>query len=630
MMKKMFFAVGLAAFCCSLPEKIHGTDGRMIILKKMNRILVLFLLLCVYSQASGQEPDYIREILEDELQIRQKPGTENLLADYLEPLHMEEDTVYAILFSPSACLRCEAAISDFYRLLKRNSPDNKMLLISAYGDSAVAARYNREKGYKSDYYLYDTDRSYADIFSFNTGEMMGLYVLKLCPKSGVMIAGGEPTYVSEEFVRQFRAYTERVSPHLYVEEKDEFVFPEVTAKEGHWKAEDMAVPIAQNDFVSSVYDIPKFEGGYFFYTDMLKNGVMLFRQHGKNLEFRAFLQADSTEENRFVRVPEDVLRNQKKAGSVFYIALSANLTDDGRIAISYSLPRLEVEKVEGDEMFLAYYNAPAILTRRLDTLRPDSMVALDFDLAHSNYFHMHFVYDWFADKIWLGCVKLTWPMEFAKEEYAGKVDLDSFDDRFYDTFNPIMASFDVATGKVSGHYGRLEESQRRSKTGYYFQNNLFAHHGRDLLYCNGYTGVLYVADSTRVDSPAASYRAFEIDTSSLPAPDPSEFYTMEYGTLYASSFGRCVTAVKMNGERICCLVRYGRPLQTLSADDRYTFVTIDRKTGERSEYALPVYEGVETLGMGIRKDDGEMNPFVFLKKDGKPYVRTLYLGDGHF
>ena len=86
----------------------------------------------------------------------------------------------------------------------------------------------------------------------------------------------------------------------------------------------------------------------------------------------------------------------------------------------------------------------------------------------------------------------------------------------------------------------------------------------------------------------------------------------------------------MNGERICCLVRYGRPLQTLSADDRYTFVTIDRKTGERSEYALPVYEGVETLGMGIRKDDGEMNPFVFLKKDGKPYVRTLYLGDGHF
>lgn len=109
--------------------------------------------------------------------------------------------------------------------------------------------------------------------------------------------------MSEEFVRQFRAYTERVSPHLYVEEKDEFVFPEVTAKGGNWKAEDMAVPVAQDDFVSSVYDIPKFEGGYFFYTDLLKNGVMLFRQHGKNLEFRAFLQADSTEENRFVRVP---------------------------------------------------------------------------------------------------------------------------------------------------------------------------------------------------------------------------------------------------------------------------------------------------------------------------------------
>lgn len=68
---------------------------------------------------------------------------------------------------------------------------------------------------------------------------------------------------------------------------------------------------------------------------------------------------------------------------------------------------------------------------------------------------------------------------FEKDEIAGNVAVDPFNDKFYATFNPIMASFDVNSGKCDGHYGKLEESQRLSKTGYYFLNNVYAHFGKD-------------------------------------------------------------------------------------------------------------------------------------------------------
>lgn len=59
----------------------------------------------------------------------------------------------------------------------------------------------------------------------------------------------------------------------------------------------------------------------------------------------------------------------------------------------------------------------------------------------------------------MGCEKLTWPMDgYAEEDISNDVNLNSFDDRFYDTFNPIVASFDTVSGKCVGQYGRLEQS----------------------------------------------------------------------------------------------------------------------------------------------------------------------------
>lgn len=88
----------------------------------------------------------MKEMVENDLRIRQKPNSEVLLSDYLSSVTSVSDTLYAIIYSPMDCPRCEAAIPNFYRMLKRTKLENKeMLLITAYKDSAMAAHYNHRR-----------------------------------------------------------------------------------------------------------------------------------------------------------------------------------------------------------------------------------------------------------------------------------------------------------------------------------------------------------------------------------------------------------------------------------------------------------------------------------------------------
>ena len=187
---------------------------------KIRQILaLLFFMFCTTIFAQGR--DYINEMEQNDLQIRQKPNTEGLLSDYLHSANIKEDTVFAILYSPAECFRCEAAIPAFYDKLKRNNPNNKLLLITAYGDSKTASWYNSKNNYKADYYIYDTKSVYSNIFSFNSEGMYGLYILKLVPKEGVFVTGGQYTVLGAEFVKQLVLCKKRIAPHMYeLDKKD--------------------------------------------------------------------------------------------------------------------------------------------------------------------------------------------------------------------------------------------------------------------------------------------------------------------------------------------------------------------------------------------------------------------------
>lgn len=260
----------------------------------------------------------------------------------------------------------------------------------------------------------------------------------------------------------------------------------------NYKHKDIEVFPHDGITISSLYDIPKLENGYLFFNDMLNNGIMLYKQERGAFHFKTLFQASDTEKTKFVSVSNEHFKKLERQGQVFYIALSANLIDPTHIGISYSLPKIFEERIN-NELHFSFYNAPAILVRNITDYSSGNMIALDFDLEHSKYFYLHFVFDLYNSKIWTGCEKLTWPMDgFEKEDIEGDDELNPFTEEFYNTSNPIIAAFNIKNGKCCGQYGKLEDIQRRSKTGYYYLNNVFAHEGKDFLYENGYTGKLYL------------------------------------------------------------------------------------------------------------------------------------------
>ena len=76
----------------------------------MNKLFFTSLFL-LFSSLSffGQKRDYLAEMYANHHGIAQKAGTNNLLKEFIKP-YGKKGEVFAILFAPQACPRCEVDI----------------------------------------------------------------------------------------------------------------------------------------------------------------------------------------------------------------------------------------------------------------------------------------------------------------------------------------------------------------------------------------------------------------------------------------------------------------------------------------------------------------------------------------
>ena len=563
----------------------------------------------------------------NDLQIRQKPGTNSLMQDYLSSINSVEDTLYAIIYSPMDCPRCEAAIPNLYRLLKENN--HNMLLITVYKDSIMASIYNNNNNNNSDYYLYDTQNQYKQIFSFNTSDLYGLYVLKLCKSSGRMITGGQYTVLGRDFVSQLIDFSETVDYHIYesmnVSDENEFTARTPAVEFLIDKYFDLNIDLLPNIAISSVYDVMRFEDNRFFYSDLLNNGVMCFTEYPESniLSFDKLIQADSTEVRRFIEVSEKTYQNAINSGLIYHIACGVNMLCDNRIGISYSLPQIISQ--DSTESNIGLYNAPALISRNLLTWESDSLTAFEFNLFDENeeYFYMHFSFSAIDNNILVGCKKLTWPIEFDPEDYMDNVAMNPFCEDFYRTDNKIMAVFDSRTGKIITRFGHLEECHKQSHTGYYYFNPISSTYGNEIIYTDGYSGQLYVTTRENINYNKDHYSLFEVETDRFPPIDTLNFYTYEYVKPYNKYFDRCIEDIKITKDEIYCIVRYGMPQVPNVQNDNYTFVRIDRISKEVSEFRLPRYADLEILGYGLKNNKDGISPFIFSRKENNAFLRIF-------
>ena len=579
----------------------------------MRKILFLLVSALLCGSVVGRADDVgkfdqIERALNESLQVRQKPGTEMLLRDYLGQLGIEGDTIYAVLYTPGNCPRCETFfMKDFYEEMKKRT-DVPIILITACPYRDAAAYYNERNGFPADQYAYDTAYGYSKIFSFNIGTLSVPYMMKIDVARGRMIMGYSTSLLGDRFINQLIAYSNPVEMHEFVpesaEEHDDITIAEIDAMPMELSAEYRLKMLP--GYVSSMaHGLPKFHGNYFFYNDRFLNGIALFETDDGNelLRQTALIEADSTEMNRFIEVSPEVF---KSMGDVSYIPLEPDMISDSVICVSYSLPHIKYMGIElhGKDTVenIGYLNMPSMIFRNVKTLERLPMEWDKYDPFTSEYMYGHYTTTVFGNYKIEQCFKLTWPMEYQREDYEHDVERNPFGEGFYDTPNPILAVLDRTTGMPVKHIGKLEDCQRLSRTGYYYSNATACVHGDEIAYTNGYTGAVYVCDTAQIDVPLRRYVAFVVDTASFPPIDTTAFYTYEYARRYDKFFTRCIMQLHLTDDTVYCLVKHGVPRTVEIPRDKYEVVAIDRHTGEAVHRKFPEMQAGESLlGCGLRR-----------------------------
>ena len=591
----------------------------------MKRIFMFLIFAVTFTLSEGRDAGILEELEHSALQIRQKPGSDKLLADWLAEAGVTEDTIYAYIYVPASCPRCESSIKPYKEAMAKAG--KAFALISVMEDKGAAEFYIKKKGYAADYYIYDTTGRYKDIFSFNNVDFDGSDMLKIT-KAGRMITGFEGSFLTPDLLNELFAKTEPLEYEDFGsttgKEAAEWLYPisKVAVTDmGGWK--DYKLDVTPDAPLCEVFRNPYFRNDLFFYPDELLGGVPVYKRKTGTDEFilQSVLSPTDDEKDRFVSISRYVLNMMKADGGVHYIICNSWMLDSTHIGMSYSLPRI----FEASPGTNSYFNQPCILSRRVSDCSEDSCTALDFDVFHEKFMYKHFQFCSTGDKIIVGCWKMTWPIEFETEEYKGKVGMDPFIPEFYDTDNPFMAAFDRRTGKLLQRFGHLDDLARKPLTGYSFLSPLSVWASSEIAYTDTYSGKVYVADTADLAHDTACYAVFDIDEATLPPVDTTKFYTYEGTKDFRKVFCRQVSDIRITPEKLYAIVTYGDSSDPSEERKDYTFVTIDRKTGTRAEYLFPkTVEEYKVFCRGLYEAGRGVHPFAVLKKDGGGAVLRVY------
>jgi hypothetical protein len=561
-------------------------------------------------------------MLDYDLKIRQKEGTNSLLKKYLSRVPSRSDTLYAILFRPMNCPRCEDAIPFFTETMEKLYPESETIVISTYEDIPASLQYIKQKKYAPDYLMFDATRGYDAIFSFNSSDLQGLYILKIDKQSGRLIVGGEPYILSNEFVHEIQAFKEPLPYYTYDKEEDAIVVRD-KSKRPSLSYEIFPVYTDSLHPISGVYDIPLMFNDIFIYSDELANAAYYFHvdKEKKTIDFKDIFVVDSTERDRYIDIPEDLYLSKKRSGGLHYIALGVNRIGNNQIGLSYSLPRLLMES----PTTIAHYNKASIIVRNLQTIEREPMISLDFDIFNETYMYTHFNFFPLNDEnIILGCKKITWPMEMEIEEYKGQIELDPFMEEFYSTECPYLAIFDIHTGKMLQRFGQLDISQKLSRTGYYYLNPIADCNKEEIVYGNGYVGKLYLAERNNPSMVKKEITVFDINTCNFPTLDSLFFYKLEHAKAYNPFFNRCIETIALANNIIHCIVRTGLVYRNIQ-NDEYEYIAINKENGEiLCRYNLiEEFDDERILCFGLAKENDIITPYYFSKRDNKAYIKKI-------
>ncbi len=581
--------------------------------KTMKTTLFTILSAFLFISVCAQERDRLDEMLANHNGIMQREGTEQLMKELLGPYGEGCDEVYAILFSPQSCPRCEVDIPFFLDNMAKAKPGARVVLVAAYPEADMAREYVKEK-FGTDRLVVDSKGLNDRIFRYRYGRLSVTYVLQVDARRGRLMCGGDTPTMDMEFLRQLGSNTSYMP---MAKPEDGGVSASLMSADrlpaGTYKS--VRLDLGEGTEVSAICELPDWVGDRFLYSDELLSQGLLFDILGDSVAvLRQRIVPTARQERAFVHIPDSVYDDMKRNGEIFIMANGCALDPfSGQALVSYSLPLLRYR----EKGVITYFNEGVLLQT---SSRADTCTVLPLDLAnekdriHYMYTHASRIVPISGGRMLLGCLG-GFPLVMSAEECKADAEHNIFVDAFYEEA-PFCAIFDMETGRLQKRFGQLDEVFRKTHTGYFFLMPIGDCDGRRLVYTDGCSGNVWLTDKD-ASGQGRKLRLFDVQVpDSLLEAARKDRYTDEYFNHFLGVFHRYVDALKLDGKGIHCLIRHGKdPVK--AETDSYEYRVLSEDGQVLHSVILQIEEGDELLAFMLGKDgEGRVFPY-YICRNGK-------------
>ncbi|MCX4368785.1 MAG: hypothetical protein OSJ41_04650 [Duncaniella sp.] len=585
------------------------------------RLFLLSLISCVCISATAK--GLVDTSADHGLMVRQIPGSESDAIAFFKGLPVECDTIYATIFRPANCPRCDGFLNEIDRSIKTYT-DKPSVLIAVYPDSVMAKAYINKYDIKADHYIFDTTEAFDKFLSFSPGYLHVGYILKFNISTGELIVGSNADNVSPAFFKELNLYRDKKEAYRFPagsyrrQPVTEHLAGSLVTKESY-HLDTLTAPTIMSEIIYQ----PLFHGNNLIWNDKLAEVAYHFAiDNARGWHFISTLEVDSTQAATFADIPAEYYNKMLISNQLKNIALQPFVIDSDKIGIPYSLPELWMDANNG----INYRNKPCYLVKSLTDSTRSELIPLNYDYE-DKFFYPHFYMKSNGDDIVVGVQRLTWPLIYDKEEYMHDAESNPFNDEFYDCYpQPALASFDKQDGTILYRFGALPSFAKKTKTGYSFADMLFDSYGDEAVYASAYDGSVYISPRESLDCADCrrDYSAFDIDISKFATPDTTDFYTYNCNSLAEPYLSRKLVDIKADKRRIHCLMRLCSDAFERPDLEEYRYIIIDRMTGNRSTYSYPSpTDGEHRMGYGLRRThDGQVEPY-FISKHADGWTVTL-------
>lgn len=592
------------------------------------KLFFVTLFICLIPTVSfPQERDYLAEMFAAHHGILQKEGTTETMKQLLGSHGQNQKELFAILFAPQACPRCEVDITYVLNALKTIKPQAPVVVIAAYPDADAARKYVEER-YATDAIIADTAELHKQIFHYRAGRLAVTYLLQIDAESGRLMCGGDSPNMNMDFLRQFCNNTSYMpyanETDITATRTDAATLPSLRKQKGTYRS--IYINQTENFPISTVLESPEWQGNAFLYADELLSKGLLFHIKGDTAYLEQEIVPTATQERAFSRIPVPQFREMKQKGFLFVMANCVAFTpSNGEAVVSYSLPDLSLEK----DSSVAYYNKPVLL----ETIPgQDSCRMRTFDFEHNAdtlYMYTHASRIMPVDEryVLIGCRK-GFPTTCTAEACREDKTQDIFNPAFYDD-SPFVALFDKTTGKRVKRFGHLDNIFKASKTGYYFTMPIADAYNGKIVYSDGCSGKLWIttAPENETDRIEQEISLFDVDLPEgvLQSVKPLQ-YKEDYFNAFFDLFHRYIETIKADSKGIHCLIRNGANA-IKSENDVYEYRLMDFEGKTRKKFQLQFEEGDEILSINLGKDKLNQVFIYYLCKNAKGHYLKIIPSD---